>query len=179
MLSYGTEKIPREGKHMSFRIPLPYVIVLLIGALLIQPVLAQRENEGIGIRVRTRDEAAIRDLLRLYEMSFNNRDIEARMLLCLDTYYEYGFEDGEFLQARDYDETEREVGQYWNSINSLDYSIDEVEITLDSPQAFVRAYTTHMAPDERHSSIVYFSLVKIDGQWRIAWDSYNIVRRYD
>lgn len=164
---------------MSFRNPLLYTFMVIIGAIMLQPVFAQRAYDGIGIRASTRDEAAIRDLLRLYELAFINRDIEARMLLCLDTYVEYGFEDGELLQVRDYEETEQEVGRYWNSINSLDYAIDEVEITFDGPLAFVRAYTTHMARGEQHSSIVYFSLVKIDGQWRIAWDSYNIVQRYE
>jgi hypothetical protein len=169
-----------EGQDMSIRIPLPVVIALFLLAFLIPPAFGQFTTD-IGDRetsMERRDRAAIQDLLNYYEQAFNTRDINWRMSLCLDTYEEYGFENGAFQQVRDYSQTQREIGSYWASINSLEYSIDEVEITLDGPQAFVRAYTTHLAPNDHHSSIVYFSLVKINGMWRIAWDSYNIVRRY-
>jgi hypothetical protein len=162
------------------------ILLTVIGTVIliflaVSPSFAQRDlgwtDENPANQER-RDTAAINDLLNLYEQSFNARDIDWRMSLCLGTYQEYGFENGQFLQVCDYNQTKREVGGYWANIPSLEYSIDEVDLTLDSPQAFVRAYTTHYAQNDRHSSIVYFSLIKIDGAWRIAWDSYNIVRRY-
>jgi hypothetical protein len=166
---------------MLKKISLTAISIVILVILAVSPSFAQR-NLGWGdenpANQERRDTAAINDLLNLYEQSFNARDIDWRMSLCLSTYQEYGFENGQLLQVRDFNQTKREVGGYWASISSLDYSIDEVDITLDSPLAFVRAYTTHMAPNDDHSSIVYFSLVKIDGAWRIAWDSYNIVRRY-
>jgi len=164
---------------MSIKIPVPLVALVAVACILVLPAFGQRDSENEGSYMERRDRAAIKDLLDKYEDAFNARDIEWRMSLCLDTYYEYGFEQGTLLQVRDYEQTRREVGRYWASIPALDYSIDEVEITLDGPQAFVRARTTHLAPNDRHSSIVYFTLVKIDGLWRIAYDSYDIVRRYD
>ena len=164
---------------MSVRIPLPVVIAVVLAALIVAPVFGDSESRNLNNPTERRDRAAIQDLLNIYEASFNARDIEWRMSLCLDTYHEYGFEHGRFLQVRDYDRTRREVGLYWASIRSLDYSIDEIEVELDGPQAFVRAYTTHLTQNERHASIVYFSLVKINGIWRIAYDSYNIVRTYE
>jgi len=165
---------------MTIRSLIPILLVIGLVGLCVSPAQGQRINiGGEESGLDGYDEAAIRDLLRQYENSFNSRDVDWRMSLCLDTYYEYGFENDRFLHVRDYDETSREVGRYWESISSLDYSIDEIEITLDGPLAFVRAYTTHIATNERHSSIVYFSLVKTNGAWRIAWDSYNIVRRYE
>ncbi len=156
------------------------VIVLLLGALLMQPVFgqfAQETHPGGSIEMRDRD--AIRAIMREYEAAFNTRDIDRRMALCLESYHEYGFEYGGFLESRDYGDTFLEVGRYWQSIRRLDYSIDMIVITLDGPQAFVRAHTTHLAGNDRHNSIVHFSLVKIDGRWWIAWNSYNIVRRYE
>lgn len=157
------------------------VAISILIVLAVSPTFAQRglgsQTDNLGNQERL-DRAAINDLMNLYEQSFNDRDIDWRMSLCLDTYQEFGFENGQFLQVRDYDQTRREVGGYWASISALEYSMDEIDITLDSPQAFVRAYTTHNARNDRHSSIVHFALVKIDGVWRIAWDSYNIVRRY-
>lgn len=158
-------------------------LLVLVGVALVMvtvvPVSADKQgltgNEG---RIQNRDRAAITSLLNYYETAFNERDIDWRMSLCLDTYYEYGFQNGELNTSRDYDETYREVGAYWSSIDELEYSIDEIEITLDGPQAFVRAYTTHVAVNDHHASVVYFCLVKVNGVWRIAWDSYNIVRRY-
>ncbi|MCX6644853.1 MAG: nuclear transport factor 2 family protein [bacterium] len=166
---------------MLKNISLAVIGIVILITLAVSPSFAQRNLGSIDenpANQERRDNAAIRDLLNLYEQSFNARDIDWRMSLCLGTYQEYGFENGQFLQVRDYNQTKREVGGYWASITSLEYSMDEVDITLDSPLAFVRAYTTHIAPNDDHSSIVYFSLVKIDGAWRIAWDSYNIVRRY-
>ncbi len=164
---------------MTVRSLLPLVIVLCLAVLCVTPVLGEKDIGDEDSYFETYDRAAIRDLLTQYENSFNARDIDWRMSLCLDTYYEYGFENDRFLQVYDYDETSREVGRYWDSVQNLEYSIDEIEITLDGPQAFVRAYTTHFSPNDRHSSIVYFSLVKTNRAWRIAWDSYNIVRRYE
>jgi len=164
-------------KHFTFT----FIVVVILTSLTLAPSFAQRglstSDEFLSGEER-RDRAAINDLLNLYEASFNDLDVDWRMSLCLETYQEYGFENGQFLQVRDYDETRRETVAFWGSIRSLEYSIDEIEITLDSSQAFVRAYTTHVTPSDNHSSIVYFSLVKINGVWRIAWDSYDIVRRY-
>lgn len=166
---------------MSVKIPLPIVVILLLGALCIQPVSGQFiADESVVITERERlDRVAISQVLAEYEAAFNSRDIDRRMVLCLDTYNEFGFENGTFLQERDFRETWQEVGRYWESIRSLEYSMDPVEITVDGPQAFVRAHTTHLAGNDRHSSIVYFSLVKLDRQWWIAWDSYNITRRFE
>jgi len=165
---------------MSIRVPLPIAAALMLAAVLVTPAFAQFRPRGdVDVTEESRDEAAILRMLSAYEDAFNRRDMELRMSLCLDTYWEYGFENGEFLQARDFDDTRREVGRYWASISALNYSIDEIDITIDGPQAFVRAYTTHIARGERHSSIVHFNLVKIEGRWYIAWDSYNIVRKYD
>lgn len=166
---------------MSVKIPLPVVGILVLISLTIPPVFAQGNLEN-STEVLTyserRDLAAIEDLINLYEASFNSRDIDWRMALCLDSYQEFAFEDGVFQHEYDYNETRREVGNYWASIGRLEYSVAEIEITLDGPQALVRAYTTHIAPNDRHASTVHFALVKINGVWRIAWDSYNIVRRY-
>ncbi|MCK4721595.1 nuclear transport factor 2 family protein [bacterium] len=166
---------------MSIKIPLPIVGILVIISLTIPPVFAQG-NPDSATEILTyserRDLAAIEDCFNLYEASFNARDIDWRMAMCLDSYQEFAFEDGVFQHVYDYNETRREVGNYWASIGSLEYSIAEIDITLDGPQAFVRAYTTHIAPNDRHASTVHFALVKIDGAWRVAWDSYNIVRRY-
>lgn len=161
--------------------PFAVTVAIILAGLAVSPSHAQRNlstDDQYLSSAERRDLAAINDLVNLYEASFNELDIDWRMSLCLDTYQEFGFENGQFLQVRDFDETRREIRAFWGSIRSLEYSIDEVEITLDSPQAFVRAYTTHVSPTDHHSSIVHFTLVKIDGAWRIAWDSYNIVRRY-
>ena len=166
---------------MNVRIPLPIVVILLFGILTIQPVSGQFiADESVVITEQERlDRVSISQVLKEYEAAFNSRDVDRRMVLCLDTYHEYGFENGSFLQERDFDETHRHVGRDWESIRSLEYTMDPVEITLDGPQAFVRAHTTHLADNDRHSSVVYFSLVKLDGHWWIAWDSYNITRRFE
>ena len=164
---------------MSNRSIFAIIAIFLSGILLACPVFGQRQGEEIPNAFDNRDEAAIKGLLKYYEASFNERDIDWRMSLCLDTYHEYGFENGRFLQVRDYDETKKEVGGYWASIGELDYSMADIDVQLDGPMAFARTYTTHLAPNDHHSSIVYFTLVKIDGAWRIAWDSYDIVRRFD
>jgi len=165
---------------MSIKIPLPIVAALILAALLIPPAYGQlATGNEITNDYQHRDRLAIRDLLNLYEASFNEKDIEWRMSLCLETYQEFGFEEGEFLQVRDYEETLDEVGGYWDSVDSLSYSMYIVDMALDGPMAFVIADTSHVAPGEIHDSTVYFSLLKINGVWRIAWDSYNIYERHN
>lgn len=164
---------------MKIKIPLPLAIAAVLFSLLITPVTGQIDVTDLTDLAERREIQSIESLLDRYETAFNNRDIDARMALCADTYYEYAFEFGRFLHARDYDEVRRESGNYWNSIMSLNYSIDNAEINVDGPLAYVRAETTHLASSDRHRSIVNFALVKINGQWWIAWDSYNIIRRYE
>jgi hypothetical protein len=166
---------------MSVKIPLPIAAALILLALFVPPVaaqLTQGDDEIVPVQ-EARDRLAIRNLMREYEAAFNARDIDRRMALCLDTYFEYGFENGEFLQARNFDETRHDVGRYWENIRSLEYTMEPVETILDGPEAFVRAYTTHLSDNDRHSSIVYFSLVRLDDRWWIAWDSYNITTRFE
>jgi len=165
---------------MTGRIILAVTTLLIIGIMVALPVLSEeRPGEAVPVVLQPYDEAAVRTLINYYEAAFNERDIEWRMSLCLDTYTEYGFENGNFIQALDYEATEREVGGYWANLDSLEYAMDDIEVQLDGPVAFVKANTTHLAPDDRHTSTVHFALVKIDGAWRIAWDSYNIVSRFD
>ncbi len=164
---------------MHIKTTLPFVLVTILLSMIISPVFGQGVDDYYASGHHRHDERAINGLLTYYESAFNERDIDWRMSLCLDTYVEYGFTDGDFLFVRDYDETREEVGGYWESIDDLDYSLDEIEITIDGPQAFVRAYSTHLAEGDNHSSVVHFCLVKINGAWRIAWDSFNIVSTYD
>lgn len=164
---------------MSIKVPLPIVLVIAIAMGLVTPVLAQF-NQGSDQREwPNSDRQAIQRVLGLYEAAFNARDIEQRMALCTGTYHEYAFEGGDFVFTKNYDETKRDVGRYWVGLSSLEYSIDDVEIAVDGPMAFVKAYTTHVAPGDNHTSVVYFAMVKIDRRWWIAWDSYNIIRRFE
>jgi len=154
------------------------VTALMIMVISFALAPARAEVTGIEeLRIRS-DREAILNVLRRYEAAFNARDVNARMALCLKTYHEYGFEEGQFVLAKDYYQTLRDVGNYWRGLSSLRYSLRPLEIMIDGPQAFVKAYTTHFARNDSHASIVYFCLVKIDRRWWIAWDSYDIIERY-
>lgn len=162
---------------MKYLVRIITAIGLAIG--LVVPVFAQFGRAGEIEKAAIRnDRAAIKQLMDQYETAFNARKVDLRMALCLKTYYEYGFEQGKLILAKNYEQTKRDVGRYWAGLPSLKYSLEEEEIIIDGPQAFVRAYTTHVAPKDNHTSIVHFALVKIDGRWWIAWDSYNIIHRY-
>ncbi|HEX9744175.1 MAG TPA: hypothetical protein VGB30_02005 [bacterium] len=155
---------------------LPFLIILFS----VTPVFGQNNQvTNIEDLYEQREIESIQNLLGRFEASFNNRDIDARMALCLDSYQEYAFEFGRVQHMRDYDTVKRETAGYWRSIRSMSYSLDEIEINLSGPMAQVRASTTHLTETDRHRSVVNFSLLKINGRWWIAWDSYNIIRRYE
>jgi hypothetical protein len=166
---------------MSIKVPLPIVLAIALATVLglVTPVLAQFNQGSEQREWPNSDRRAIQRVLDLYEAAFNARDIEQRMALCTSTYHEYGFENGDFVFAKNYDETKRDVGGYWAGLSGLEYSMDDVEIAVDGPMAMVKAYTTHLAPGDSHASVVYFAMVKIDRRWWIAWDSYNIIRRFE
>lgn len=155
------------------------LLSFILASLFIIPASGQDENITNDNFNERREIRAIEYLLSEFEASFNSRDINRRMNLCLDTYHEYAFEFGKYKGVKNFNETKRESGGYWSSIRSMQYSIDEYEIALDGPIATVKATTTHLAQTDRHRSIVHFSLVKIDNRWWIASDSYNIIRRYN
>lgn len=156
------------------------VCFLVLLFMQLSPAIGQ-SNGGSDLREsRLRsDYAAVNRLLRLYETAFNARDVDLRMALCLRSYQETAFEQGRYVFTKGYEQTRVDVGRYWASLPSLTYTIDDYEVTMDPPLAFVRATTTHVAPGDTHTSVVYFNLVKVNRRWWIASDSYNIIARHD